>query len=465
MKRLLFTLTALVLQSFWTSSAMAQTIYTQLSVGDGHACAVTSGGGIHCWGQNSFGKLGNGARAASGVPTRVRGIGAATRVSAGVFHSCMVAPDGSAACWGYGGYGALGHGDFIDSNVPTAVVGTGQFLDIHAGAQHTCSRHAGGYVACWGRNDWGQLGTGSFTSYSAPISVPTLSGVEQVTVGAFHSCALKLGEVWCWGANDVGQLGLGTSIDRYAGPSSKVTGIANAIAIAAGSYHTCALMAPGSNISLSSVACWGSNQNGQLGDGNNGSISRTPVAVSSLGGPGITASSIAAGASHTCSLLTDRSVQCWGTNLHGALGDGSFNGSNTPRTVVGLPASASGVNSVTSIAAGNESSCAIMTDGGIRCWGYNEFGQGGHGHGGTYQTTPQYVAAPGCALDVDGDGVALMTTDAILLARALRGASGAAVTTGVTGPGPGVTGPGLRTTWSAMSGHLRSRCGVTGLAP
>lgn len=443
--------------------AHAQTpIYTQVSTGDSHACAVTTSGRIHCWGENSFGKLGNGSRSSSSVPTPVRGIGAATRVSAGRFHSCMVAPDGSATCWGYGGYGALGHGDYNDSNIPTAVVSSGQFLDIHAGAQHTCSRHVGGYVGCWGRNDWGQLGVGNFNSTNAIVSVPTLSGVEQVAVGAYHTCALKAGEVWCWGANDRGQLGIGSTIDRFAGPSSKVTGISDAVAIAAGAAHTCALRAPGNVLDLSSVVCWGDNTAGQLGTGSNGSFSNTPVTVANLGSTGNTPDVVAAGAQHTCARLLDATVQCWGLASYGAVGDGS-DGSVayrlSPTTVAGLRPAASGLNATTtSLAAGNNTTCTIMTDGGIRCWGYNEFGQGGHGHGGTYQTTPQYVAAPGCALDVDGDGVALMATDAVLLTRALRGASGAAVTTAAAGPG-------TRTTWGTMAGHLTDRCGVTGLVP
>ena len=88
----------------------------------------------------------------------------------------------------------------------------------------------------------------------------------------------------------------------------------------------------------------------------------------------------------------------------------------------------------------------------------NEYGQGGHGHGGVYQTTAQYVAAPGCAPDIEGDGVAQLTTDGALLTRALKGLKGTAVS-------GGATGPGTRSTWPLVRAHLEQKCGVTGLAP
>ena len=204
--------------------------------------------------------------------------------------------------------------------------------------------------------------------------------------------------------------------------------------------------------------CWGSNLSGQLGDGNSGGISRTPVTVAALGAAGVKPQRVAAGAQHSCALLTNQTAQCWGANAYGAIGDGTFISSVSPKTVVGLPAAGTGLNVANAIAAGNDATCVVMTDGGLRCWGMNEYGQGGHGHGGTYQTTPQYVAAPGCALDFDGDGVARLTTDGVLLTRALRGSSGTGVTSGVAGPG-------MRTTWATMRPHIEQKCGVSGTAP
>lgn len=438
----------------------AQPIYTQVSAGDGHSCAVTTNGAVHCWGANTvFGALGNGSTAMSGVPVAVRGISTAVEVRASLFHTCARLTDGSVRCWGRGTGGELGQDSFTNSPLPVTLLGfgpAGPAVQLGLGAEHTCVLSQGKQPYCAGRNDYGQASPAIIGSSARAWSVPILN-VDEIAIGAYHSCARVGGTVSCWGANTDGQLGDGSLVNSRNAPGP-VPGITNAVALSAGRAHTCALLAPGNVLSLSSVVCWGNNQYGQLGDGNSGGISRTPVAVAGLGASGVTPSSIAAGAGHTCAILINQTVQCWGINIHGSLGDGTFSGSASPKTVVGLPVAASGINVATAITAGNEASCVIMTDGGLRCWGMNEFGQGGHGQGGTYQTTPQYVAASGCALDLDGDGVAQLTTDGVLLVRSLKGLGGIAVTSGATGPG-------TRTTWAAMRPHVDQKCGVPGMAP
>ncbi len=445
-----------------SAPAQSQTIYTQLSAGDSHGCAVTSNGRVHCWGANTtFGVLGNGGTGASNVPVPVRGIGNAVEVRAGVSHTCARLTDGSARCWGKGVDGALAQGSFDNSTLPVTVWGfgpAGPARQIGVGAQHTCILQQGGQVFCAGRNDWGQAALAPNPS-SQPWSVPLLN-VDEIAVGHYHSCARVGGTVSCWGRNSSGQLGNGSAVASSSTPVA-VTGIGTAIALSAGASHTCALLAPGGVLSLSSVVCWGDNASGQLGSGGIGGSSNTPLTVASLGASGNTPDTIAAGAQHSCARLLDATVQCWGLALYGAIGDGG-DGSvayrPSPTTVVGLAPAAAGVNTTTTgIAAGNNSSCVIMNDGGIRCWGYNEFGQAGHGHGGTYQTTPQYVAAPGCALDIDGDGVARHSTDGLLLARALGLRSGSAVTQAATHP------DGTRSSWSAVRGQLAGPCGIPGL--
>lgn len=455
---------ALGLSLIVAAPASAQTIYTQLSAGSSHSCAVTNNGRIHCWGANTvFGVLGNGSISASAVPVPVRGISNAVEVRAGLFHTCARLGDGSARCWGKGSDGALTQGSFDNSTVPVTVWGfgaAGPARQIGVGAQHTCILQQGGRPFCAGRNDWGQAGFAPNPA-NQPWSVPILN-VDEIAVGHYHSCARVGGTVSCWGQNTSGQLGNGSAVTSSNTPVA-VTGISTAIALSAGRSHTCALLAPGGVLSLSSVVCWGDNSTGQLGDGGNGGFSNTPVTVANLGSAGNTPDAIAAGAQHSCARLLDATVQCWGLALYGAVGDGS-DGSVTyrlsPSTVVGLAPAAAGVNATTaSLTAGDNTSCAIMSDGGIRCWGYNEFGQGGHGHGGTYQTTPQYVAAPGCALDIDGDGVAMLGSDGLLLARALGLRNGNAVTQSATATA------GTRQTWFAQWQHLTARCGVTGLSP
>ncbi len=441
--------------------ASAQPMYTQVSAGDGHSCAVTTSGAVHCWGANTvFGALGNGNTAMSGVPVAVRGISTATEVRASLFHTCARLTDGSVRCWGRGTGGALGQDSFTNSPLPVTLLGfgpAGPAIQLGLGAEHTCVLSQSKQPFCAGRNDYGQAGQPIIGSSGALASSVPILNVDEIAIGAYHSCARVGGTVSCWGANTDGQLGDGSLVNSRNTPGL-VTGISDAVAISAGRAHTCALLAPGNVFTNSSIVCWGSNLSGQLGDGNSGGISRTPVTVAALGAAGVKPQRVAAGAQHSCALLTNQTAQCWGANAYGAIGDGTFISSVSPKTVVGLPAAGTGLNVANAIAAGNDATCVVMTDGGLRCWGMNEYGQGGHGHGGTYQTTPQYVAAPGCALDFDGDGVARLTTDGVLLTRALRGSSGTGVTSGVAGPG-------MRTTWATMRPHIEQKCGVSGTAP
>jgi alpha-tubulin suppressor-like RCC1 family protein len=141
-----------------------------------------------------------------------------------------------------------------------------------------------------------------------------------------------------------------------------VSGIQGATAITAGSQHSCALLGGGT------VKCWGDNTYGQLGDGTTDTMTSTPVTVTGLSGT----TAIAAGADHTCALLTDGSVKCWGANHSGQLGDGTT--TNWPS-----PMAASGISMATAITAGTAHTCALFGDGTVRCWGSNGSGQLGDG--------------------------------------------------------------------------------------
>ena len=279
----------------------------------------------------------------------------------------MVAPDGS---------GPLGirrirrpvSGDFIDSYVPTAVVGTGIMTSMPV-LNTIRSRHAGGgCVARWGATTWGNWH--KFV-YNAPISVPTRSAAWSKSRSAPITARAQTRRVWCWGANDVGQLGAGNKY-RPLCRTLQQGHWHRKIAIAAGSYHTCALMAPGSNISLSSVAL------GQQSEWSVATVQRQHQpqrrSQSAVLAARITVSFIAA-ARPIRARFTDRSVQCWGTNLHGALGDGvstaatrrerSSDCRRQPVASTASPASRQATRAQ-----------AIMTDGGIRCWGYKRVRSG-----------------------------------------------------------------------------------------
>src|SRR5439155_407764 len=262
-----------------------------------------------------------------------------TAVAGGGFHACMRLPDGTVQCWGRNNFGQLGNGDgnLADSSVPVAVRGLTTATRVVTGESHTCALLGDGTVQCWGVGDSGQRGDGTFNNISTvPVAVVGLGNAVAVAVAArgYHSCALLGdGTVWCWGRNVDGQLGNGTRASVDCSPGScgsstpvQVGGITGAAAGIAGGYHTCALLVDGT------VQCWGRNAEGQLGDGTTTSSS-TPVRVGGVTG----AVAVSAGILHSCALLANGTVKCWGAvgNGFGQLGNGATAGSSTPVTVTG----------------------------------------------------------------------------------------------------------------------------------
>ena len=206
--------------------------------------------------------------------------------------------------------------------------------DVAAGGSFTCvlmDAANGAGVRCWGRNDYGQLGDGATTGSSTPVGVSGLEGgVAAVAAGGSHACALtNAGGVLCLGVNSSGQLGDGTVTNRRTPVA--VSGLASGVAaVAAGGYHTCAVMTSGA------AQCWGDGSYGQLGDGaTTGSFTPVPVTGLSAG-----VAALAPGAQHTCALMGDGEVQCWGRNVYGQLGDGTTTDRSSPVAAGGLPAGA-----------------------------------------------------------------------------------------------------------------------------
>jgi alpha-tubulin suppressor-like RCC1 family protein len=405
-----------------------------VSSGYGHTCSLLNDGSTKCWGDDTYGQIGLADGVAGGRGSRAGQMGdalpavslghdlngaplTAKDLGSGLYHNCAVLNNGSLKCWGYNGDGELGLGDVTNrglaagsmgDSLPTVSLGTGRSaLSSKAGGYHSCAILDNSTLKCWGYNAYGELGLGNTSNRGGGAnqmgdSLPTVSlgaGLTPTAIAAgnFHTCALLSNrQVKCWGMNAYGELGLGDTNNRGSAASQMGDSLPTvalgtgrtALAIAAGGYHTCALLDNGQ------VKCWGYNGVGSLGLGD---ASNRGVAANQMGdnlpavslGAGRTAIAIAAGGFHTCALLDNETVKCWGYNPYGelGLGDTANRGSTSGTMGDSLPivdlAGASPVSiGVSPIALGTGYFHTCASDAvthAIRCWGYNASGQLGLG--------------------------------------------------------------------------------------
>ena len=352
----------------------------QIAAGSQHACALRTTGTVACWGRADFGQLGDNTSGELPDKTPEHKTGAVAvyslvdvvSIAAGGNGTCAVKKDGTLWCWGNNGAGlqALGTGSTASFvAIPGQVVGLDQVVAASVSPSHRCALRKDGSVWCWGAGGNGELGTGQ-TVATTKATPGLLKGASGLGVGDRHSCAiLTNGTVQCVGWNTAGQIGDGGKAVPDAQTPATVQGGDGIVEIGGGERHTCGRTAVGA------VLCWGQNAWGQIG--NNTKIgdanSSFPVATAHAGVKDAT--DLANGPNQACAVRKNGTVACWGANVDGQLGDGGAGMTGAAVTVQGMAAAVQ-------VATGKDFSCALNKFGEVCCWGVGTFGQFGNGNSG-----------------------------------------------------------------------------------
>jgi alpha-tubulin suppressor-like RCC1 family protein len=391
----------------WKANLISQSSVS----GSFRTCGILSGN-VYCWGDNTYGQLGNNSNIDSLLPVKVykeTGVLWGKSVSA-MFaaqdHNCAIA-QGEVYCWGRNNYGQLGNNTTTNSNKPVKVLGpwTAGSVTAVGGTSYVSCAIASGKIYCWGYNGFGTVGVNTTTSsYKTPTLVSTAGGLSstyvatQLTSGSrsVNMCAIADSKAYCWGPNKAGQIGNNATIPDstlYKSPTPVYTGGVlsgkKVIQIAQDGYsevsgtpappphaHVCAVATDASGAN-GRVYCWGENSSGQLGN-NSTTDAKAPIAVTTSGVlSGKTIIDVAAGIQHSCALTSEGKVACWGNNSSGQIGDNTTTGRRVP-TAVYEEAGALLNAPVTAIGGGANRSCAIANQKSY-CWGLNSDGQLGDG--------------------------------------------------------------------------------------
>jgi prepilin-type N-terminal cleavage/methylation domain-containing protein len=367
--------------------------WQQISSGFYHTCGIWLDYKAYCWGRNTNGELGNGSYTNTNVPVAVDTSGELSGktilyIAAGERHTCAIASDHRAYCWGNNVNGKLGDGTSSSSNVPVAVYVGGvlnglDIISIAAGWEHTCVVASDDYAYCWGDNSDDQLGDGSGDDSDEPVAVSksgNLSGltINSISAGDEHTCVVASDDnAYCWGSNNDGQLGDNSYNDRVLPVpvyrNDELSGL-SIVEISANDEHTCALASDGN------AYCWGENNDGELGD-NSSVANEAPVGVYRNGQiSGLNVLSITTGDEHSCVVASNYRAYCWGSNSHGQIGDDDVsNDKYQPVAVYVSSDSPIFELDIDYVSAGGDHTCVISSDHALYCWGDNYYGSLGDG--------------------------------------------------------------------------------------
>lgn len=353
-----------------TITMSVESLYGTLSAGGKHTC-VNIDGIPNCWGDNTYGQLGNGNTVTTAIMSPVLGFtGVAELLSMGSEYSCLKSSQQQVYCWGRNQSGQLGSNIVGNKLQPTLFSALGNMSLISASktelgdstaSYHTCgSGLMDSNLYCWGNLSYGNYSSqGYIPKYSG--SNANITGVNEITSGSNFSCFIYGGEVFCFGDNTLGQLGDDQDSGNLSTTAVQVEGFDSVFMMSSGQDHSCA-------VEESLVYCWGSNAQNQLGRPSLGaSLSALPVAVEGLNGLGFV-TDIKSGNKHSCAVISNK-VYCWGDNSSGQLGRGSVSANSAVPQVV-LMADDTELNGVTELTLGEKHSCALANNK-IYCWGDN----------------------------------------------------------------------------------------------
>jgi alpha-tubulin suppressor-like RCC1 family protein len=349
-----------------------------LAVGASMSCGVLDNGSLMCWGSDGHGQLGDGGQNANQVrPNTFVALPEGRHVlelHAARTHVCALLDDGTAWCWGYGSNGELGDGMTNTYSAPTNAVAlpAGRTaVSIGLGGYHACAILDDASMVCWGLDNNGQVGNGADTSdsRSTPVGVAFPGGREPVQVdgGDTHTCALMSdGGVMCWGRDHVGQLGdNGTNANQHEpGSNAVLPDGRRATSISMGGHVSCAVLDDGS------LACWGENNYGQLGD--NTTTRRNVPTLAQLP-DNLTVLDVGVNYHSTCVVYVNGSMGCWGHDHYGRLANGPNEGATLLPSIINMS------SGFVDVEVGQDHSCGLLEDGVVQCWGRSKWGQSGTG--------------------------------------------------------------------------------------